>query len=134
MAEGEPSIAAFSVGQGGRIGKIEVGGNVAGRDIHIGVTPTDAAAAEDRQQLLALVAKLQVEVAGLRDAPPGLRTDASDELRKASEAGEQGDTDRLVEKLGAAQNFLERIGQSLPAALALAQTAAALAARFTGVA
>jgi hypothetical protein len=129
----EPGSAAFWVGQGARIGNLSVGGNVAGRDITIGVTPADATAAQDRQQLLAVVAKLQAEVAALQDAPAGLRSDATDELRKASEAGEQGDTDRFVEKLATAQNFLERIGQAVPTALALAQTVAAVAARFSGL-
>jgi len=38
----------------------------------------------------------------------------------------------LVEKLGTAEGYLERIGQSLPAAVTLAQTVATLALRVSG--
>jgi hypothetical protein len=133
VAEHEPNSAAFHLGQGGRIGKIDIRGNVAGRDVVLGPTTADAEAAQDRQQLLALVLKLQEQVAALEQAPTGLKADAADELRKAHEAGQEGDSARLTEKLGTARDYLERIGQSLPAALALAQAVAAVAARAAGL-
>ena len=129
----QPSSAAFHLGQGARINKIDIQGNVAGRDVVIGTTTDQIAAAQDRQQLLALVARLQEQVKALEEAPAGLRGDAGDELRKAQEAGQQGDKDRLVEKLETARGYLERIGESLPAGLALAQAVAALAQRATGL-
>lgn len=134
MAEQPPTSAAFSVGQGAHVGNISVGGNVAGRDVNTQITPADASAVQDRQQILALLTRLEEQIASLQDAPAGLRDDAQDEVRKARQAGEQGDTERLVEKLGTAQGFLQRIGQALPAALTLAQTVATLAARVAGIA
>ena len=133
MAEQEPGSAAFNLSKGARIGKIDIRGNVAGRDVVLGTTPADAAAVQDRQQLLELLLKLQQEVAALEQAPAGLKDDAADELRKAHDAGQQGDAGRLTEKLDTARGFLERIGQTLPAALALAQAVAAVAARAAGL-
>jgi hypothetical protein len=133
VADNEPSSAAFHLGQGARIGKVDVRGNVAGRDVVVGTTAADAEAAEDRQQLLALVLRLQEQVAALQEAPQGLKEDAADELRKAHEAGQQGDAGRLTEKLDTARGYLERIGQTLPSALALAQAIAAVAARAAGL-
>ena len=43
MAERESESTAFSLGKGARIGKIEVGGHVAGRDVVVGTTPAEAA-------------------------------------------------------------------------------------------
>jgi hypothetical protein len=124
--------SAFSLGKGARIGKIDVHGSVAGRNIITtsNVTPADAEAATDRQQMLELLTRIEQEIATLHDAPAGLRSDAQDDIRKAREAGQQGDTDRLVEKLGSAENYLQRIGQALPAALGLAQTVGTLLAHF----
>ncbi|HLZ31445.1 MAG TPA: hypothetical protein VKV73_29355 [Chloroflexota bacterium] len=133
MSERDAGSAAFSIGEGARVGNIHVGGNVAGRDVTIGVTPADAAAAPDRPELLALLKRVEAAVAALDEAPAGLKSDAQDELRKAAEAGASGDDGRLSEKLSSARSYLERIGQSLPAALALAQTVAAVAMRLTGV-
>jgi hypothetical protein len=133
MAERESESTAFSLGKGARIGKIEVGGHVAGRDVVVSTTPADAASAQDLLQVLELLKRLEEQIAGLAEAPAGLRDDAQDELRKAHQAGAQGDTQRLVEKLGTAQGYLERIGQSLPAAVTLAQTVATLALRISGL-
>jgi len=80
-----------------------------------GATPADAAAAEDRQQLLVVLTRIEAQLAALPDAPAGLRGDAQDELPKAREAGEQGDTGRAAEKLGVAQGYLEPMAQNLPA-------------------
>jgi hypothetical protein len=133
VSEQEPTSAAFHLSQGARIGKVDIRGNVAGRDVVIGTTPADAEAVKDRQQLLELLLKLQQEVAALEQAPSGLKDDAADELRKAHEAGQQGDSGRLTEKLDTARGYLERIGQTLPSALALAQAVAAVAARAAGL-
>ncbi len=134
MASGELGSAAFQVGQGARIGNIEVGGNVAGRDVVVGVTAAEASAVKDRQEVLALLTRLQDQVAALAEAPSSLRDDAHDELRKAKEAGEQGNTDRLVEKLETAHGYLERIAATLPAAIGLAQAVATLGQRVIGLA
>src|SRR5262249_53962684 len=107
-------------------------GNVAGRDVVVGASPVDAAAAQDRQQVLALLGRLQEEVAALQDAPKGPQRDAQDDLGKAREAGEEGDTERLVEKLESAHGYLERIAQTAPAAVTLAQTVATLFQRVLG--
>src|SRR5438477_10318088 len=133
MAKRESESTAFSLGEGARIGKIEVGGHVAGRDVVVGTTPADSASAQDLPQVLVLLKRLEEQLAGLTEAPTGLRDDAQDELRKAHHAGAQGDTQRLAEKLGTAQGYLERIGQSLPAAVTLAQTVATLALRIGGL-
>jgi hypothetical protein len=87
MTDAEPGSAAFSLGEGARIGKIEVGGHVAGRDVTVHVTPEDAGAAQNREQVLALLTRLEQQIAALQDAPAGLRSDALDEVRKAREAG-----------------------------------------------
>src|SRR6266568_1534413 len=133
MAERESDSTAFSLGKGARIEKIEVGGHVAGRDVVVGTTPADAASAQDLAQVLDVLKRLEEQIAGLAEAPAGLRDDAQDELRKAHQAGAQGDTQRLIEKLGTAQGYLERIGQSLPAAVTLAQTVATLVQRISGL-
>jgi hypothetical protein len=132
MTEREPGSAAFSIGEGAHVGNIHVGGSVAGRDVTIGIAPSDAATAADRTELLALLKRVEAAVAALDEAPSGLKSDAQDELRKASEAGASGDDSRLTEKLTSARGYLERIGQSLPAALALAQTVGAVALRLSG--
>ena len=145
-----PSSAAFYLGRGAKIDSVKITGNVAGRDVHIGVSSDEAAAVEDRQQLLALLARLQQEVEALKEAPAGLRSDAldelkkaqaagedkddaADELKKAQAAGEAEDDGRLAEKLSSAQGYLERIATALPAALTLAQTVAALVTRVPGL-
>jgi hypothetical protein len=133
MAEPESESSAFSLGKGARIGKVEVGGNVAGRDVVVITTGADPAAAQDMSQVLDVLKRLEEQICNLSDAPADLRDDAQDELRKAHQAEEQGDTQRLVEKLGTAQGYLERIGQSLPAAVTLAQTVATLALRVGGL-
>jgi len=101
--------------------------------VHIGVSSDEAAAVEDRQQLLELLARLQQEVEALKEAPAGLRSDALDELKKAQAAGEDKDDDRLVEKLSTAQGFLERIAAALPAAVSVAQAVATLVQRVPGL-
>jgi hypothetical protein len=125
---------AFHLEQGARIGKLSVGGNVAGRDVVIGVTPADAEKATDRQQVLELLERLEAAVGKLEEAPSGLRADAVDELRKAKQAGQEGDTQRLAEKLETAHGYLDRIASTLPAALSLAQAVALLAQRIPGLA
>jgi hypothetical protein len=132
-ADHEPTSAAINLGRGAHIDKLDIRGSVAGRDVNIGITPADAAVAQDRQEVLKLLLRLQEEVAALQEAPSALRGDAGDELRKAHDAGEQGDSGRLVEKLESARGYLERIGQTLPAALGIAQTVAAIASRAAGL-
>jgi hypothetical protein len=133
MAENSHSSSAFNLGRGAHIDKLTVGGNVAGRDVVVGVTPADASAAADLHAVMEMLLKLQQQVAALEDAPAGLREDAADELRKAHEAGAQNDPERLAEKLHSAQSYLERIGAALPPAVAIAQTVASLALRVTGL-
>jgi len=134
MAEDQgPSSSAFYLGKGAKIDSVKITGNVAGRDVHIGVSSDEAAAVEDRQQLLELLARLQQEVEALKEAPAGLRSDALDELKKAQAAGEDKDDDRLVEKLSTAQGFLERIAAALPAAVSVAQAVATLVQRVPGL-
>jgi hypothetical protein len=115
--------------QGASIKSVSIGGNVVGRDLTIGAD----AAVDERQRLLAEIEELRTQVAALAEANPGLRDDAHDELSKAKTAGEQGDTNRLVEKLEAARGYLERLGKDLPSALALAGTVATLVQRVAGL-
>ncbi|HEY3062116.1 MAG TPA: hypothetical protein VGL99_24355 [Chloroflexota bacterium] len=133
MAEQEPGSAAFYLGKGAKIDSVKITGNVAGRDVHIGVTPGDAAGVTERAQLLELLGRVQAELDALKEAPGGLREDARDELAKAVQAGSDGDDERLAEKLSSAQGFLERIASSLPAAVTLAQTVAMLVQRVPGL-
>ncbi len=133
MARQESDSAAFSLGKGARIGKIEVGGNVAGRDVVVSTTSADAASVQDMAQVLKVLEGVEEQITNLQEAPVGLRDDAQDEVRKARRAGAEGDTERLVEKLGTAQGYLERLGQTLPAAVTLAQTVATLAQRISGL-
>ena len=133
MAEDQPGSAAFYLGKGARIDSVKITGNVAGRDVHIGVSPADAETVSDRRQVLDLLAKVLTELEALNDAPSGLREDAADELKKAQAAGEAEDDDRLVEKLSSAQGYLERIATALPVAVTLAQTVATLVQRVPGL-
>jgi hypothetical protein len=133
MAEEQPGSAAFYLGKGARIDSVKITGNVAGRDVHIGVSPADAEAVSGRQQVLELLGRVLAEVEALNEAPTGLREDAADELKKAQAAGEAEDNDRLVEKLSSAQGYLERIATALPVAVTLAQTVATLVQRVPGL-
>jgi|ERR1051326_3495508 hypothetical protein len=134
MADGDSESTAFSLGREARIGKINVGGHVAGRDVLVtSTTAADDASATDMAQVLQALERIEEQIANLADAPAGLRDDAQDEVRKAHQAGAHGDTQRLVEKLGTAQGYLDRISQSLPAAVSLAQTVAMLAQRISGL-
>jgi hypothetical protein len=129
---GEQHSAAFEFGDKARVGDISVSGSVVGRDQVITNQDPDAAVF-DRAQLLAALDDLQRQVSELQDAPRGVQQDAADELAKASQAGEAKDDERLVEKLETAKGYLERIGASLPAALAVAQTIATLVQRVPGL-
>jgi hypothetical protein len=123
--------AAFHLGKGARIDSVKITGNVAGRDVHIGVRR--GRGANDRAQVLELLARLHQEVAALQQAPEGLRDDAADELKKAQAAGEAGDDDRLVEKLSSAQGYLERTATTLPAPVSLVRAVATLVQRVPGL-
>ena len=129
MGQRDLESAGIYMEQGASIKTVSIGGNVVGRDLTIGAD----AAVDERQRLLAEIEDLRVQVAALAEANPGLRDDAHDELSKAKTAGEQGDTNRLVEKLEAARGYLERLGQDLPSALALAGTVATLVQRVAGL-
>jgi hypothetical protein len=133
MVERESKSTAFSLGKGARTGNISVGGHVAGRDVVVtNTTAAGATSAPDMSQVLAALQQVEDELAKLDEAPAGLREDVQDELRKAHQAGTQGDSERLTEKLSSAQSYLERIGENLPAAVTLAQTVATLALRVSG--
>jgi hypothetical protein len=101
--------------------------------VHIGVSPAEAEAVNDRTQVLELLARLQADVAALQEAPAGLRDDVADELKKAQAAGEAKDDDRLAEKPPSAQGYLGRIATTLPAAVSLAQAVATLVQRVPGL-
>jgi hypothetical protein len=131
--EGQLGSAAFYLGKGAKIDSVKITGNVAGRDVHIGVSPAEAEGVSERAQMLELLGRVLAELEGLKEAPSGLREDAADELKKAQAAGEAEDNDRLAEKLSSAQGYLERIATALPAALTLAQTVAALVQRVPGL-
>jgi hypothetical protein len=133
MTEGSGggSSSAFHLEGQAKIDKVHIEGSVAGRDVVI--TASDVDNIKTRQELLEMLAQLQAQVAALEGAPGGLRQDAGDELKKAQEAGEEGDNNRLVEKLETAQGYIERIATTLPAALSVAQAVAALAQRATGL-
>ena len=133
MAENEGTSAGINVGGNARVSRIDVQGDVVGRDKVVGATPEDAAAAQDRAQLLAVLAQLQEQVKALESAPTGLRQDAADELGKAQQAGEQGDKGRFLEKLETARGYLERIAEALPVGIQLAQTVAMIATRASGL-
>src|SRR5690349_13735862 len=133
MTESEPTSSAINLNRGSRVGRIEIHGNVAGRDVVLQALADEASTAQDRQQVLELLARIEQRVAALEAAPPGLRGDAVDELRKAHDAGAQGDKSRLSEKLAAARDYLMRIGSEIPDALALAQTVATIATKVVGL-
>ncbi len=128
MVQRDLESAGIYMEQGASIKSVSVG-NLAGRDLTIGAD----AGVDERQRLLAEIEELRAQVAALAEANPGLRDDAHDELSKAKTAGEQGDTNRLVEKLEAARGYLERLGKDLPSALALAGTVATLVQRVAGL-
>ena len=133
MAEASGS-SGINFGTNNQFRDVKLEGTVAGRDINQTTTTGAAEGALDLQQLRDALAELQAAVAELREAPAGEVEDARDELRKAGEAAEQGDTDRAVKKLQGAQAILHTIGENLPAALALGQTVGVLATRVMGLA
>lgn len=105
-------------------------GDIAGQNItkiDIKVNTADAAAVDSKQELLELIDKLQSDVVSLTDAPKGKREDADYALRKAKEACEESDKERLLEKLAAAEKFMLEI--TLPAASTLANTIGTLLQR-----
>jgi hypothetical protein len=121
-------------GHGNRIRDVSIQGNVAGRDVHETVmTTAPAAGAPNQQELLDMIARLQEQVAQLDNAPEYDREDAQDELAKAKQAAERGDSDRLLKKLESTRSLLVTLGSSLPAALQLAQEVSKLVHRFSGV-
>ena len=133
MAERDASSAGINIGGNARVSKIDVQGDVIGRDKVVGAIDDEAQAAQDRQQLLDALAKLQAQVDALEQAPSGLKSDAHDDLDKAKQAGEQGDKNRLLEKLESARGYLERMAEFVPIGLQLAQTVATIAQRANGL-
>jgi hypothetical protein len=114
----------IDLGTSNRMGNIQIG-DVAGRDI-IKVDTANAASSDTKRKLLTLISDLQSEVTNLTSVPKGKRQDAEDELRKAKEAGEEGDKERLLEKLESAQRILVAIGSSIPVAFELGKTIGAV--------
>jgi DNA repair exonuclease SbcCD ATPase subunit len=133
VAERDPSSAGINIGGNARVSKIDVQGDVIGRDKVIGALADEASAAQDREQLLALIVQLQAQVKALEEAPESIREDASDELEKARKAGEQGDKSRLLEKLETARGYLEKMVELVPVGVQLAQAVAAIAQRANGL-
>ena len=133
MAERDASSAGINIGGNARVNKIDVQGDVIGRDKVVGAIEDEAHAAQDRQQLLDALAKLQAQVDALEQAPAALKTDAHDDLDKAKQAGEQGDKNRLLEKLESARGYLEKMAEFVPIGLQLAQTVATIATRANGL-
>ena len=131
MADGADSSTGIDFGSNNRFRDVKLEGTVAGRDVQ--QQTTTSTGAFDQQQLLEALERLQAEVMQLQEAPAGEREDARDELRKASEAAEQGDQERMVKKLEGAQRILQTVGESLPAALALGQTIGLLAQKAMGL-
>jgi hypothetical protein len=86
MARRESEGTAFSLGKGAHIGKIAVGGHVAGRDVVVGTTSAHAASAQTLPHMLDVLQRFEAQLAGRAEAPAGLRDDAQDELRKAHHA------------------------------------------------
>lgn len=109
------------------------GGNISNVNVDIKITAAAAAAATDKEQVITLIDNLHTEVAKLTDAPKGKQEDAADDLRKAREAGEEGDTERLLEKLESAQRILFSLGSTTPAALVLGQSIGVLLQRVMGL-
>jgi hypothetical protein len=120
-------------GQGNQIGPVSISGNVAGRDLRITTTTEAAEGVETREQLLAVIASLRAEIEQLQEASAGDREDADDELRKAAEAAEKGDSDRVVQKLDAAQRIMVGLGAAIPAAVKLGEIIATLIPRIPGL-
>jgi len=120
-------------GQGNQIGSLSISGNVAGRDQEITTTTGAAEGVETREQLLAVIASLRAEIEQLQEASDGDREDADDELRKAAEAAEKGDSDRVVQKLDAAQRIMVGLGAAIPAAVKLGEIIATLIPRIPGL-
>lgn len=105
-------------------------GDIAGQNItkiDIKVNAAQAAAVDSQQELVELIGQLQDEVANLKDAPEDERQDAEDELRKAKEACEKGNKERLLKKLERAETIMLEI--TLPAAFTLANTIGTLLQR-----
>src|ERR1051326_5903798 len=127
MTSHGPESAGINVGQGGQIDNLKIAGNVAGRDVYVG--PQSGADGDQQARVDSILAELQSlkeAVAALQTSREDLRDDARDDLDKALKAGQGGDHARAVEKLDSARGYLERVGESLPAALTLAHTVASL--------
>jgi hypothetical protein len=133
VAERDANSAGINISGNARVSKIDVQGDVIGRDKIIGALADEASAVQDRQQLLNVIAKLQEQITALEEAPTGLREDASGELDKARKAGEQGDKGRLLDKLETARGYLEKMVELVPVGMQLAQTVALIAQRAQGL-
>lgn len=105
-------------------GGIKIGDVAKGNITKITFTtsPAEVASVTDMQRVLRQIEALQTDVTKLTDAPKGLRNDAAYALSAAKDAGEEGDRDRLREKLEAVQKLVLDISASVPAAAELAQT------------
>src|SRR6476661_1465066 len=97
VAEGSGGTG-INFGSNNQFRDVKVDGTVAGRDITQTTTGAGAEGAFDLQQLQSVLTELQAALDQLPDAPAGDVEDARDELRKAGEAAQQGDTDRTVKK------------------------------------
>ena len=141
--------AQAAVAHGGNIdqsklidfGNAQIKGNVSLGDVArgditkvtINVNTATAAQAHDTPALLAQIARAKDAVAQLADAPKGQRRDIAYALDSAHDAGDEGDTARLLEKLTEAQGQLLKLSTSVPAARPLSETVGALIQRAIGM-
>ncbi len=116
----------INLAPGAQIGTIIAKNIVQGNlvEINFATSRDQAAAADGRQDLLRLIQQLREDAARLSQAgaPAGNLVDVDDDLRKAKEAGEQGDTQRLLEKLESAQRIVLALAGRIPAAVKLGET------------
>ena len=129
-AEDNSRNTGIDFGKNNTFGSLTISGKVAGRDlIELHTSPAMAEGVETRQQFIDLIAKLREDVARLTDIPDGEQEDADDDLRKAAEATEKGDADRVVQKLESVQAILTGLSAAIPAAIKLGETIGVLIQR-----
>ena len=123
--------SVIDMGKGNTFGNVSYG-DVAGGNM-IKITTAAAAQSDNKEDLLEMISDLRKQIATLADAPKGKREDADDELRKAKEAGAEGNKQRMVEKLESAHNILLALAGTVPAAVKLGEAVGAVLQRAVGL-
>lgn len=127
----DQSRKLIDLGPGASIGSLKTGDMAMGNitKIDIKVTAADAAAVDNKVELLKQITQIQSDLAALKDLPDDERDDITDALQKAEKAGSEDKKERLIDKLDNAQQILLTLGSTIPAALKFGESIGVLIQR-----